>query len=141
VDERERNVIGVCDEAVKRLRSRLDGAEVGCLFRYGDLLRHVAHAGRLHLIYEIPSDQGGVAWRAARHGEIQLVDDPATDPDYLAADEAVRSEIAAPVRSGSRGVVAVLDIEFTDRVFTDEDVDAARAEADRLGGELEPYVS
>ena len=141
MDERERNIIPVCDEAVKRLRSRLGHAEVGCLFRFGDVLRHVAHTGRLHLIYEIPSDQGGVAWRAARQAEIQLVEDVTSDPDYLAADETVRSEISAPVQAGQRGVVAVLDVEFPDRVFAESDIEAVRNEAEHLGRELEPYVS
>jgi putative methionine-R-sulfoxide reductase with GAF domain len=140
VEERERDISRICDESVRRLAARLEGAEVGCLFRFGDVLRHVAHSGRLHLIYEVPSEQGGVAWRAARHSELQLVEDVKADPDYLAADESVRSEIAAPVR-GPAGVVAVLDIEFPDRVFDEQVVAAVEEEAERLGGELGPYVS
>ena len=135
----ETDITRVCDESVRRLATALESVEVGCLFRFGDVLRHVAHTGRLHLIYEIPSDQGGVVWRAARHGEVQLVEDVRSDPDYLAADESVRSEIAAPVRSGP-SVVAVLDVEFPGRVFDEDAIAAVRAEADRLGAELEPYV-
>ena len=138
--EDERDISRICDESVRRLATRLEGAEVGCLFRFGDVLRHVAHSGRLHLIYEVPSDQGGVAWRAAHHGELQLVEDVKCDPDYLAADESVRSEIAAPVR-GPAGVVAVLDVEFPGRVFDQEAVAAVEGEAERLGAELAPYVS
>jgi hypothetical protein len=52
----------------------------------------------------------------------------------------VRSEIAAPVRSGP-SVVAVLDVEFPGRVFDEDAIAAVRAEADRLGAELEPYVA
>ena len=140
VADTEIDISRVCDESVRRLAGALERVEVGCLFRFGDVLRHVAHTGRLHLIYEIPSDQGGVAWRAAHHGELQLVEDVRSDPDYLAADESVRSEIAAPVRSGS-SVVAVLDVEFPGRVFDEDAIDAVRAEADRLGAELERYVS
>jgi putative methionine-R-sulfoxide reductase with GAF domain len=140
VAERDSNISRVCDESVRRLAADLDGVEVGCLFRFGDVLRHVAHTGRLHLIYEIPSEQGGVVWRAAHHGELQLVEDVSSDPDYLAADESVRSEIAAPVRSGS-AVVAVLDVEFPGRVFDQVAIAAVQAEAERLGSELAPYVS
>jgi putative methionine-R-sulfoxide reductase with GAF domain len=140
VEEREPDITRICDESVRRLAARLDGAEVGCLFRFGEVLRHVAHSGRLHLIYEVASEQGGVAWRAAHHGELQLVEDVKADPDYLAADVSVRSEIAAPVR-GPEGVVAVLDIEFPDRVFDEQAVAAVQEEAERLGGELGPYVS
>jgi putative methionine-R-sulfoxide reductase with GAF domain len=140
VEERESDISRICEESVRRLATRLEDVEVGCLFRFGDVLRHVAHTGRLHLIYEIPSDQGGVAWRAAHHGEMQLVQDVGSDPDYLAADESVRSEIAAPVRS-SAGVVAVLDVEFPGRVFDQVAIAAVEDEAERLGGELEPYSS
>jgi putative methionine-R-sulfoxide reductase with GAF domain len=140
VGERDSDISRVCDESVRRLAADLDGAEVGCLFRFGDVLRHVAHTGRLHLIYEVPSEQGGVVWRAAHHGELQLVEDVSSDPDYLAADESVRSEIAAPVRSGS-AVVAVLDVEFPGRVFDEVAIAAVQAEAERLGSELGPYVS
>lgn len=141
MEEREPDISRICDESVRRLAARLEGAEVGCLFRFGDVLRHVAHSGRLHLIYEVPSDQGGVAWRAAHHGELQLVEDVKADPDYLAADVSVRSEIAAPVHGPDEGVVAVLDIEFPDHVFDEQAVAAVQEEAERLGGELGPYVS
>jgi putative methionine-R-sulfoxide reductase with GAF domain len=140
VAEGESDISRVCDQSVKRLAAALGSVEIGCLFRFGDVLRHVAHTGRLHLIYEIPSDQGGVVWRAAHHGELQLVEDVRADPDYLASDERVRSEIAAPVRSGSF-VVAVLDVEFPGRVFDEDAIAAVRAEAERLGVELQPYVS
>jgi putative methionine-R-sulfoxide reductase with GAF domain len=140
VEESESDISRICEESVRRLATRLEDVEIGCLFRFGDVLRHVAHTGRLHLIYEVPSDQGGVVWRAAHHGELQLVDDVRSDPDYLASDESVRSEIAAPVRC-SGGVVAVLDVEFPERVFDQVAIAAVQGEAERLGGELEPYVS
>ena len=133
--EGESDINRVCDESVRRLAATLESVEIGCLFRFGDVLRHVAHTGRLHLIFEVPSDQGGVVWRAAHHGELQLVEDVGSDPDYLAADESVRSEIAAPVRSGS-SVVAVLDVEFPERPFTPGEADVILAAAARLESEL-----
>jgi hypothetical protein len=38
-------------------------------------------------------------------------------------------------------VVAVIDVEFPGRVFDGDAIAAVQAEADRLGAELEPYVS
>jgi putative methionine-R-sulfoxide reductase with GAF domain len=136
VDERERRVTDLCEEAVERIAGTLGDAEVGGLFRVGDTLRHVAHAGKLRVIYEVRREQGGVAWRAAESGEMQRVEDVRSDPDYLASDERVRSEIVAPVHADGE-VVLVLDVEFPGRVFTPEEAAAIEAEAKRLGSRLE----
>jgi putative methionine-R-sulfoxide reductase with GAF domain len=61
----------------------------------------------------------------------QLVEDVRSDPDYLASDERVRAEIAAPVSIGG-SVAAVLDIEFPGRVFTSAEAGAVEEEANRL---------
>jgi putative methionine-R-sulfoxide reductase with GAF domain len=135
VDDRQQHVIELCEQAVARLSETLSGAEIGGLLRVGDALRHVSHAGTLRFIYEIPREHGGVAWRAVETGEIQLVEDVRRDPDYLASDERVTSEIAVPV--GPPGeVVAVLDVEFPDRVFSAVEAAQVEAEAARLGQEL-----
>ena len=139
MDERERAITQVCEAAVARLKEAVDDAEVGCLYRFGEVLRHVAHAGRLHLIYEVEREQGGIAWRAALTGEMQLVEDVSADPDYLASDKSVESEIAAPVLVSGEPV-AVLDVEFPRRVFDAGAVDAVRREAERLAGELAGYA-
>jgi putative methionine-R-sulfoxide reductase with GAF domain len=139
-DERERRVIELCERAVRRLAAALPDAEIGGLLRIGDSLRHVAHAGKLRLIYEIPREQGGVVWRAARAGEIQLVEDVRSDPDYLASDAHVRSEVAAPVTAAA-DVVLVLDVEFPDRVFEAAEVARIQDEAARLERELDLYPS
>jgi putative methionine-R-sulfoxide reductase with GAF domain len=139
LDEHEQ-IIGACERSVERLAEALPGAEIGCLLRVGDALRHVAHAGRLRLIYEVAREKGGVVWRAAERGEIQLVENVRGDPDYLASDERVRSEIAAPVTAGG-SVVAVLDVEFPERVYGDDEAASVATEAQRLARELEPYVS
>ena len=131
----ERRVIDLCEEAVERLSETLPEAEVGALVREGESLRHVAHAGRLRVIYEVRRDQGGVVWRAVESGQTQLVEDVRGDPDYLASDERVESEIAAPVHAGG-DVVLVLDIEFPRRVFTAEEAEAIEAEAARLARAL-----
>jgi putative methionine-R-sulfoxide reductase with GAF domain len=137
VDETERSIIEVFERAAERLSSVLDDAEIGCLYRYGDTLRHVAHAGRLRLIYEVPREQGGVVWRAVERGEVQLVEDVRADPDYLASDESVRAEVAAPVVVDET-VVGVVDVEFPGRVYEQVEVEAVKSEARRLGAELAP---
>jgi putative methionine-R-sulfoxide reductase with GAF domain len=139
VDESEQTITRLCEETAERLAAVLPDGEIGCLFRYGDTFRHVAHRGDLRLIYEIPHEQGGVVWRAAECGETQRVADVRADPDYLASDERVRSEVATPVTVGGQ-VVAVLDVEFPERVFESEEAETIEAEAERLAGELAPYV-
>lgn len=140
VDERERTLIELSEQAVRRLSARLPDAEIGGLLRIGDALRHVAHAGNLRVIYEVRREQGGVVWRAADTAEIQLVEDVRKDPDYLASDAEVRSEIAAPVQAGGK-VVAVLDVEFPGRVFSTEDAERIREETARFESELAGYPS
>jgi GAF domain len=128
LEDREQRIAAFLEEAVRRLEPQLAGAEIGALLLVGAAFRHVAHAGSFRLIYEVPRERGGVVWRAAEQGEVQLVEDVRADPDYLASDDRVRSEIAAPVKWLGE-VVAVLDIEFPNRVFTAAEVDAVRAES------------
>ena len=71
--------------------------EVGGLLRFGDALRHVASAGSLRLIYEVPRDAGRRRLARGETGEAQLVEDVRSDPDYLASDACVLSEIAYPI--------------------------------------------
>lgn len=136
MDNPERRVIELCEEAVRRLAEALPDAEIGALMRAGDALRHVAHAGVLRVIYEVRREQGGVAWRAVDTALSQRVEDVRSDPDYLASDERVRSEIAAPVSAGGQ-VVLVLDVEFPGRVFAVEEAETVENEAESLGHALE----
>lgn len=139
MDEHERRVIELCQAAVERLAEALPDAEIGALLRTGDILRHVAHSGILRVIYEVRREQGGVAWRAAETGLLQLVEDVRSDPDYLASDARVHSEVAAPVVVRNH-VVLVLDIEFPGRVFTSEETETIEAEAALLGQAVEAGV-
>jgi GAF domain-containing protein len=133
-------VVAACDRWVHRLGQGLEDPEISCLLRDGDILRNVAHRSRLRLIFEVPREQGGIVWRTIERNEIQLVEDVRRDPDYLTTDPSIRSEIAAPVRVEGE-VVAVLDLEFPDRVFEDADVALVRDAAARLGAELAGYRS
>jgi putative methionine-R-sulfoxide reductase with GAF domain len=141
LDERENSIQACCDESVARLRDAVPASDVTCVLRTAEnVLRMVAHRGSLRQIYEFPRRLGGVIWRAADTDETQVVDDVTTDPDYIAVDTSVRSEIAAPVRAGG-AVVAVLNVETAERDFTDADVRTVEAEAARLGEALGPYYS
>ncbi|HSK16793.1 MAG TPA: GAF domain-containing protein [Gaiellaceae bacterium] len=129
--ERDESVIEICRQAVDRLAARVPSAHLFCHIRVGDALRLVATTGALRVIYEVRQAQGGICWRAVETGEPQLVADVRRDPDYMATDERVHSEIAIPVpRDGA--VLAVLDAEFPERSFTGEEAEAVAAEAGRL---------
>ena len=133
--ERDESLIELCRQAVARLARRLPEAHVYCHMRVGDALRVVAAEGGLRLIYEVKQSQGGICWRAVDTGEAQLVEDVRRDPDYMATDERVRSEVAVPVARADE-IVLVLDAEFSGRAFTAEEAGAVEAEAAALGREL-----
>ena len=61
----------------------------------------------LHLSFD-----RGICGRAARTGQIQLVDDVHQDPDHWACDEASASELVLPVWKNNR-LLAVLDLDAT----------------------------
>ena len=129
-----------CDRAAERLRRILPHADITVVVRFGNVLRQAAHRGRLRMIYEFPRTLGGVVWRAAETARTQVVPDVRIDPDYIAVDTSVRSEIAVPVVAGG-AVVAVLNAETPEDAFADADVEVVEAEASRLGDELEPLYS
>ena len=58
----------------------------------------------------------GVAGRCARTGQAQLIDDVHHDADYVAGNDAVRSEYIVPIRHRTR-MHGVLNIESTDPGF------------------------
>ncbi len=140
MDAREQTVTSLCEQAVKRLAERLRDGEITCMLRVGEVLRHAAHAGALRVIYEIPRDLGGIVWRAADRGATQLVADVKADPDYIAADDAIRSEVAVPVKVEER-VVGALNAESVSRVLADGDAHLVEEEAERLGRELLPFFA
>jgi putative methionine-R-sulfoxide reductase with GAF domain len=101
----------------------------------GGALRVVASEGGHRLIYEVRRELGGICWRAVDTGEPQLVEDVSRDPDYITTDERVCSEVVVPVESGQE-TLAVLDVEFKGRAFTEEEAEAVLAEAARVEAEL-----
>ena len=139
MEEREHLINTLCEQAVDRLAADLPGREVACLVVSDDVLRHVAHRGALRFIFELPRDLGGIVWRTAETGDVQIVPDVTVDPDYVASDGSVTSEICAPVRAGDR-VVAVIDVEST-RPFSERDAEAIVRTAERLTEELTRHYS
>ena len=138
MEERQDEKLRLCEEAVARLADALPGREVACLLPAGDVLRHVAHRGDLRLIYEVPRELGGVVWRAVDERRLQVVHDVASDPDYIATDDSIRSEVVAPVAVGQR-VVAVLDVE-SPTPFSDGDPALVEREAERLAAAIGPLL-
>lgn len=117
------NLIDVLQATVAMLANTLGYKRVAIFLREGDMLFQAVQVGydparcllRLSL-------QQGVVGRAARLAETQFVQDVVTDPDYMAADEDVRSEIAMPLlREGK--VVGVINVESAaDKTLTTQDV-------------------
>jgi putative methionine-R-sulfoxide reductase with GAF domain len=134
VEEDSQAVLEACVRAVERLHGKLRNREVSCLLRSENVLRNVAHAAELRVVYEIPRDWGGVLWRAVDEGTTQVVADVRRDPDYLAQDESIRAEIAVPVWAGD-DVVGALNVESTEDVG-EEEVKVVERAAERLGREL-----
>jgi GAF domain-containing protein len=134
VEEDPQAVLEACVRAVERLHRELRDREVSCLLRSENVLRNVAHAAELRVVYEIPRDWGGVLWRAVEEGTTQFVPDVKTDPDYLAQDESIRAEIAVPVRVGD-DVVGALNVESTDPLG-EQEVKLAERAAEQLGREF-----
>lgn len=134
VEEDAQAVLQACVSAVERLHAELPDREVSCLLRTENVLRNVAHAAELRVVYEIPHDWGGVLWRAVDEGTTQFVPDVKADADYLAQDESIRAEIAVPVWAGDE-VVGALNLESTTPLGEREMRIVERA-AEDLGSEL-----
>lgn len=80
------------------------------------------------LTLELPSGlpwpiEIGAAGRAVRSGQPQLISDVTADPDYVAGNEAVRSEYLVPIRHRER-LHGVLNLESTQADFFSAEVRA-----------------
>ncbi|MEJ2749203.1 MAG: GAF domain-containing sensor histidine kinase, partial [Anaerolineae bacterium] len=62
----------------------------------------------------------GVTGRVVRTGEPQFVSDVRQDDDYIAANDAIRSEVAVPIKIGDN-VIAVINVEHSEPNAFDED--------------------
>ena len=134
VEEDAQAVLEACVSAIERLHRELPDREVSCLLRTENVLRNVAHAAELRVVYEIPHDWGGVLWRAVDEGTTQFVPDVKADADYLAQDESICAEIAVPVWARD-DVVGALNVEST-TPLGEREVKIAERAAEDLGSEL-----
>ena len=79
----------------------------------------------------------GLVGTAAQSGEPVLVDDVRSDPRYLNALDAVRSELAVPMMVRGR-LVGVLDVQSTRlKAYSDQDRSILRLIATRVAGSIE----
>jgi L-methionine (R)-S-oxide reductase len=62
----------------------------------------------------------GVCGRAAATKKVQIVDDVDKDPNHIACDAATNSEIVLPVFNNNNQLIAVFDIDSTDKAAFDE---------------------
>lgn len=95
------------------------------------VIRGTANDRSAKLGWSIPVDRG-VSGRAFCTGQTQYVSDVSLDPDYIANESTVRSELAIPLRRGRR-VLGVLDAE-SDRVaaFSPDDIQMAESLAESI---------
>jgi GAF domain-containing protein len=62
----------------------------------------------------------GVCGRAARTGLTQIVDDVHADPEHVACDSRSNSEIVVPVFNSNNQLIAVFDVDSTEKSSFDE---------------------
>lgn len=108
-------VIGLVDEETQGVR---------CVGAHGfpkEWIHQVLPAGR------------GVVGRAIATGEPQLVADTRDDPDYVAWNPIVRSEMTAPIRTDG-GIIGVVDVESQEpNRFTPDDLERLTRLASQIG--------
>ncbi|HTA64717.1 MAG TPA: diguanylate cyclase [Xanthomonadaceae bacterium] len=127
----------IVDCLVRRLPVAI--ASIILLDHAGTHFSHEVYAGELYLMQPIDLPWPvtvGAAGRCARTGQAQLIADVTNDPDYVAGNDAVRSEYLVPIRHRER-LLGVLNIEST-RVdfFTDETCALFDAVADQVAGAI-----
>ena len=107
--------------------------------READEFRQSAHAGEIRPVTAHGSRwplTAGVAARALRLAEPQLVPDVSADPDYLKVNDRTVAEFAVPIRFGER-VLGVLNLESASaEVFSPENQTVFRTIADQLAGAI-----
>ena len=78
----------------------------------------------------------GVCGKAAKTGELQLVDDVHAFPGHIACDADSRSELVAPVTRGGQ-IIAVIDLDSpVPSRFDEQDADGIKALAELLSDRI-----
>lgn len=83
------------------------------------------------------SEQAGVVSRCFTTGRAQIVSDVSQDPDYIAVDEAVASELAVPLRAGGRRLGVLVVSATTRNAYTERDAHLLEVVAAELAQILE----
>ncbi|WP_110885341.1 EAL domain-containing protein [Deinococcus yavapaiensis] len=78
----------------------------------------------------------GVVGRVVCTGESSLVVDVTRDPDYIAENPRVVSELCVPLRSGDH-IIGIINIESEDATLDDADLGSISSLADHLGRAIE----
>lgn len=77
----------------------------------GERLQLIAHVGYTDSVEGLElTVQSGITGRCVRSGEIQIVDDVRSDPDYVPGVDGARCEVALPLEVHGR-IIGVLDVE------------------------------
>ncbi len=134
---RELALNGIGPEALDAVSSILAGQpgfdHVSVLLGSGPDLVVAAQRGRVVLEPGLAGTTG-IIGRVVRDRQPQLVRDVTLDPDYVAGDPEVRSEICVPMIDGDR-LLGVVDVQSANHQPLDEtDLAAVLAVADRLAG-------
>lgn len=123
------------DMVVGLLATRFRHRYVALFLADGDSVRLGAQRGYDALPTVLDASRG-VMGRAIRRGRAVLVPEVGLDPDYVAADPAVRSEIAVPLLSEGE-LLGALNVESTAPIPLDaEDRRALEVLADRLAAAI-----
>jgi diguanylate cyclase (GGDEF)-like protein len=119
------------DQVVGVLVGRFSYGLVSIYLAEGGLLRLGAQRGYTQ---PIPTFDGstGVVGRVMRSHELAFVPDVRTDPDYVALDDAVVSEICAPLQVDGR-FMGILNVEATSRRLDRTDRDLVAILSQRVG--------
>jgi diguanylate cyclase (GGDEF)-like protein/PAS domain S-box-containing protein len=123
------------DAVTERLATRMGYRYVTLILRDGPRWRLGAQRGYL-VLPAIFDPARGVIGRVIRTGAPAFVGDVLADPDYVADDPLVRSELCVPLRAED-ATLGVLDIEArAEAPLTEDDLRLALTVADRLAAAL-----
>jgi diguanylate cyclase (GGDEF)-like protein len=126
---------GALTEVVDVLVDRFGYRYVSVYTLEGDVLRLGAQRGYAQPVETFAADQG-VLGRVLRTGQVAFVKDTTADPDYHAADPAVRSEVSVPLLIDGR-VAGVLSVESVlDAPLDEADRDTVVVVGDRIAAAL-----
>ena len=123
------------DAVMERLAALMDYRFAALILRDGERWRLGAQRGygSLPAVFD---PARGVIGRVIRTGVPAFVADVPADPDYVADDARVRSELCVPLRAEGT-TLGVLDLEAgAEAPLTDDDLRLAQAVADRLAAAL-----